>query len=45
MASLMKPDLDWRRTLFNEKGDLILKEIESSIIGYRAQQLRPLAVH
>ena len=28
-----------------EKGDLILKEIESSIIGYRAQQLRPLAVH
>lgn len=28
-----------------EKGDLIIKEIESSIIGYRAQQLRPLAVH
>jgi len=28
-----------------EKGDMILKEIESSIIGYRAQQLRPLAVH
>jgi Xaa-Pro aminopeptidase len=28
-----------------EKGDLILKEIESSVIGYRAQQLRPLAVH
>ncbi len=28
-----------------EKGDIILKEIESSIIGYRAQQLRPLAVH
>lgn len=28
-----------------EKGDLIEKEIESSIIGYRAQQLRPLAVH
>ena len=28
-----------------QKGDLILKEIESSIIGYRAQQLRPLAVH
>jgi Xaa-Pro aminopeptidase len=27
------------------KGDLILKEIESSVIGYRAQQLRPLAVH
>jgi Xaa-Pro aminopeptidase len=28
-----------------EKGDLIIKEIESSIIGYRAQQLRPLAVN
>jgi Xaa-Pro aminopeptidase len=28
-----------------ERGDLILKEIESSIIGYRAQQLRPTAVH
>jgi Xaa-Pro dipeptidase len=28
-----------------ERGDLLLKEIESSIIGYRAQQLRPLAVH
>lgn len=28
-----------------QKGDLILKEIESSIIGYRAQQLRRLAVH
>src|SRR5437016_3361352 len=28
-----------------EKGDLIIKEIESSVIGYRAQQLRPLAVH
>jgi Xaa-Pro aminopeptidase len=28
-----------------EKGDLIVKEIESSIIGYRAQQLRPTAVH
>jgi Xaa-Pro aminopeptidase len=28
-----------------EKGDLIVKEIESSVIGYRAQQLRPLAVH
>ena len=27
------------------KGDLIIKEIESSIIGYRAQQLRPTAVH
>lgn len=27
------------------KGDLILKEIESSISGYRAQQIRPLAVH
>ena len=27
------------------KGDLIVKEIESSVIGYRAQQLRPLAVH
>jgi Xaa-Pro aminopeptidase len=27
------------------KGDLIIKEIESSVIGYRAQQLRPLAVH
>lgn len=28
-----------------ERGNLIVKEIESSIIGYRAQQLRPLAVH
>src|SRR5439155_2773356 len=28
-----------------DKGDIIIKEIESSIIGYRAQQLRPLAVH
>jgi len=28
-----------------EKGDIIIKEIESSVIGYRAQQLRPLAVH
>jgi Xaa-Pro aminopeptidase len=27
------------------KGDLLIKEIESSVIGYRAQQLRPLAVH
>jgi Xaa-Pro aminopeptidase len=27
-----------------QRGDLILKEIESSVIGYRAQQLRPVAV-
>lgn len=28
-----------------QRGDLILKEIESSVIGYRAQQIRPLAVN
>ncbi len=26
-------------------GDVIVAEIESSVIGYRAQQIRPLAVH
>jgi Xaa-Pro aminopeptidase len=28
-----------------EKGDVIIAEIESSVAGYRAQQIRPLAVH
>jgi Xaa-Pro aminopeptidase len=28
-----------------EAGDLIVAEIESSVIGYRAQQLRPIAVN
>jgi Xaa-Pro aminopeptidase len=28
-----------------EKGDVIVTEIESSVIGYRAQQVRPVAVH
>jgi hypothetical protein len=27
------------------KGDVIVAEIESSVIGYRAQQIRPVAVH
>lgn len=27
------------------KGDVIVTEIESSVIGYRAQQVRPVAVH
>ncbi len=27
------------------EGDVIVAEIESSVIGYRAQQIRPLAVH
>jgi Xaa-Pro aminopeptidase len=28
-----------------EAGDVIVAEIESSVIGYRAQQIRPVAVH
>jgi len=27
------------------EGDVIVAEIESSVVGYRAQQIRPLAVH
>ncbi len=28
-----------------ERGDVIVAEIEASVVGYRAQQIRPIAVH
>jgi len=45
MANLSNTTLSrptWRPL---ERGDVILAETESSVIGYRAQQWRPIAVH